>query len=123
MRPPNMRRWLHRGAVTVLAAALGVLLPLAQPQTYAGTPPRAPARVPTVLARFELSALSPRVVTLTSAAVLRVSGRVVNLGERPITNLGIRLSRDEPVSSEAAAAREWARRGARASRGGKSRRR
>ncbi|MBV9141202.1 MAG: hypothetical protein JO115_09835 [Pseudonocardiales bacterium] len=104
-----MRRWLHRGAVTVLAAALGVLLPLAQPQTYAGTPPRAPARVPTVLARFELSALSPRVVTLTSAAVLRVSGRVVNLGERPITNLGIRLSRDEPVSSEAAAARALAR--------------
>jgi Family of unknown function (DUF6049) len=103
-----MRHWLHRVAVTVLAA-LGVLLPLAQPQTYAGTPPRAPSRVPTVLARFELSSLSPRVVTLTSAPVLRVSGRVVNLGERPITNLGIRLSRDEPVSSEAAAARALAR--------------
>jgi hypothetical protein len=44
-------------------------------------------------------------VTATSAPVLRVTGRVVNIGDRPITKLAVRLQRDEPVSSDDAAAR------------------
>ncbi|HWR49288.1 MAG TPA: DUF6049 family protein [Pseudonocardiaceae bacterium] len=58
-----------------------------------------------MLARLELSNLSPRVVTVASAPVLRVSGRVVDVGDRSITELGVRLQRDEQISSDEAAAR------------------
>ncbi|MGH3764504.1 MAG: DUF6049 family protein [Pseudonocardiaceae bacterium] len=58
-------------------------------------PPRLDA-----LARLEVSALSPRMVTVDSAPVLQVTGRVVNISDRPISKLGIRLQRDEAVSSD-----------------------
>ncbi|MGH3867771.1 MAG: DUF6049 family protein [Pseudonocardiaceae bacterium] len=100
-----MRHWLGRGAATVLVAVLGLLMPTVAgiTGTAAGQPGQ-PQR-PNVLARLELSGLSPRVITVTSAPVLRVSGRVVNIGDRPITALGVRLQRDEPVGSDAVAAR------------------
>jgi hypothetical protein len=93
-----MRHWLSRGAaaILILIGVLGLLLPgiaAAQPQRS------------NVLVQLELSGLSPRVVTATSAPVLRISGRIVNIGDRPITSLGVWLQRDAPVSSDAAATR------------------
>jgi hypothetical protein len=100
-----MRHWLGRGAATVLVAVLGLLMPtVAGIASIAAGQPGQP-QWPNVLARLELSGLSPRVITVTSAPVLRVSGRVVNIGDRPITALGLRLQRDEPVVSDAVAAR------------------
>jgi hypothetical protein len=93
-----MRRWLQRGAAAALAAVLALLMPgLAAARSL---PPH-----PSVLARIELTALSPRVVTIASAPVLRVSGHVVNVGDRVITTLALRLQRDEPLRSDEAFAR------------------
>jgi Family of unknown function (DUF6049) len=114
-----MRPWLHRSGAAVLVTALGLLtlglltlglltpgLAEAQPAAEQSTPrqagPAQPPR-PSALARLELRDLSPRVITATSAPVLRVSGRVVNVGDRPITQLSVGVQREEPVSSETAA--------------------
>jgi hypothetical protein len=95
-----MRYRLHRGAAAVLVMVLILLGPgVAAAQTM-GQPDR-----PNVLARLELSSVSPRMVTASSAAVLRVTGTVVNIGDRSITKLAIRLQRDEPITSDDAAAR------------------
>ena len=95
-----MRYRLHRGAAAVLVTVLILLGPgVAAAQTM-GQPDR-----PNVLARLELSSVSPRMVTASSAATLRVTGTVVNIGERSITKLAIRLQRDEPITSDDAAAR------------------
>ncbi|MGH3783243.1 MAG: DUF6049 family protein [Pseudonocardiaceae bacterium] len=111
-----MSHRLHRGAATVLVAVLGLMVlillgpgvAVAQaatsqapiPQVAVGQPDR-----PNVLARLELSSLSPRMVTATSSPVLRVTGSVVNVGDRPITKLAVRFQRDEPVNSDDAAVR------------------
>lgn len=92
-----MSHYCYRGAAAALVAVLGLLMP----GVAAGQqPPRL-----NVLARLELSDVAPRLVTVTSAPVLRVTGRVVNAGDRPITALALRLQRDEPVSSDDAVAR------------------
>ncbi len=115
---PIIRPWLHRGAAAVLVAMLGLLMPgVATGQSAAGqsgerqslAQPHSGPQRPNVLARLELSDLSPRMVTVASAPVLRVRGRVVNVGDRPITTLGVRLQRDEPIRSDEAAA--WALQG------------
>jgi hypothetical protein len=104
-----MKPWFHRGAAAVLVAVLGLLMPgvaAGQPATgQSGVQSRAEPPLPNVLARLELLDLSPRVVTVASEPVLRVAGQVVNLGDQPITKLGVRLQRDEPISSDAAAVR------------------
>lgn len=85
------------GATALLAAVVvGLLLPgVAVAFERAGQPER-----PQTLARIELADMSPRIVTTASDPVLRVSGRVVNIGDRPITKLGVRLQRDEPVRTD-----------------------
>ncbi|MDQ2882964.1 MAG: DUF6049 family protein [Actinomycetota bacterium] len=96
-----MRYRLPRGAAAVLVALLGLtMLILLGPGVAVGQPDR-----PNVSARLELSSLSPRMVTATSAPTLRVTGRVVNIGDRPITKLAVRLQRDDAVNSDDAAAR------------------
>ena len=114
-----MRYGLYRGAATVLVAMLVsagpvllvlILLGLGSTAAQAATPPSVmgqPAR-PNVLARVDLSSVSPRMVTATSGPVLRVTGSVVNIGDQPITKLAVRLQRDEPVNSDDAAARALA---------------
>ncbi|MDQ4103841.1 MAG: DUF6049 family protein [Actinomycetota bacterium] len=82
-----------------MVAVLALLMP-GNPVHAAAQPQR-----PNVLAQLELSELSPRVVTVASAPVLRVTGRVVNVGDRPITKLGVRLQRDAPVNSDEAITR------------------
>ncbi|MGA9309277.1 MAG: DUF6049 family protein [Pseudonocardiaceae bacterium] len=95
-----MRYRLHRGAAAVLVTVLILLGPGVVAALAMGQPDR-----PNVLARLELSSVSPRMVTSTSAPVLRVTGTVVNIGDRPITKLAVRLQRDEPITSDDAAAR------------------
>jgi Family of unknown function (DUF6049) len=92
-----VKRTAHLVAAILLAATLGLLTP-------AHASGHQPER-PNVLARLELTDMSPRVVTITSAPVLRVQGQVVNVGDRPITNLGVRLQRDEPLISDGLATR------------------
>ncbi|MGH3719593.1 MAG: DUF6049 family protein [Pseudonocardiaceae bacterium] len=94
-----MRFDLRRSAAAALVAVLGLLMP-GVAAGHSAQPPR-----PNVLVRLELSDLSPRVVSVDSAPVLRVNGRVVNVGDRSITALRVRLQRDEPISSDEAAAR------------------
>lgn len=83
------------GAVSLLLALLGCLV---LPGVGAAQPERSRP-----LARIELSDMSPRVVTATSGPTVRLSGRVVNVGDRPISKLGVRLQRDEPLASDYAA--------------------
>ncbi|MGH3979316.1 MAG: DUF6049 family protein, partial [Pseudonocardiaceae bacterium] len=52
------------------------------------------------LARLDVQTLTPRVVTATGPAVLTVSGRVVNTGDRQISDLMVRVQRDEPLSGD-----------------------
>ncbi|MDQ2792104.1 MAG: DUF6049 family protein [Actinomycetota bacterium] len=114
-----MRYRSTRGAAAVLVALLGltVLILLgpgvaaAQATTAQAPIPQVAVRQPdrpNVLARLELSSLSPRMVTATSAPTLQVTGSVVNIGDRPITKLAVRLQRDEAVNSDGAAARALA---------------
>jgi len=94
-----VRLSLRRAATAALVSMLVMLMPgLAAGQSAQPQRPNGPARL-------ELSDLSPRVVTVAGAPVLRVNGQVVNVGDRPITTLGVRLQRDEPVSSAEDAAR------------------
>jgi hypothetical protein len=100
---PRVTRRLHRRAAAVLVAVVGLLIfgvvpGVAMAQTL--QPPR-----PNALAQLELSDLSPRVVTVTSMPVLRVTGRVVNVGDRPISQLQIRFQRDDAVNSDGAVRR------------------
>ncbi len=97
-----MRRTDRAGAAALLVAVLcGLLLP---GSTASATGHAAHAAQPQTLARIELTELSPRVVTTASAPELRVSGRVVNVGDRALTELGVRLQRDEPVAFDQDAA-------------------
>ena len=99
-----MTRRLHRGAAAVLVAVLGLLIPGVLPGVAMGQTQQPPPR-PNALARLELSDLSPRVVTVTSVPVLRLTGRVVNIGDHPISQLQIRFQRDEAVNSDEAVTR------------------
>ncbi|HEX6402651.1 MAG TPA: DUF6049 family protein [Pseudonocardiaceae bacterium] len=99
-----MTRRLHRGAAAVLVAVLGLLIPGVLPGVAMGQTRQPPPR-PNALARLELSDLSPRVVTVTSVPVLRLTGRVVNVGDHPISQLQIRFQRDEAVNSDEAVTR------------------
>ncbi|HEV7453575.1 MAG TPA: DUF6049 family protein [Pseudonocardiaceae bacterium] len=108
-----MRYRAHLVAAALLVAVLGMLMPGAAPMAHSAAqplpqtkqPPTKQPQRPNVLAVLELTDMSPRVVTATSPSVLTVNGRVVNVGDRVITKLGVRLQRDEPVSSDEAAAR------------------
>jgi hypothetical protein len=94
-----MSSCLHRGAATVLVAVLGLLSPgLATAQA-------APPPGPNALAQLDLTDLSPRMVTTASAPMLRVSGRVVNVSDHPISKLSLRVQRDEALDSDDAAVR------------------
>ncbi|MFN2494881.1 MAG: DUF6049 family protein [Pseudonocardiaceae bacterium] len=108
MRSDDSGRHSSRaGGLALLGALLGTLLLPGTATAHSELPTNSehtaqPGGPPT-LARIELTEISPRVVTATSAPQLRVSGRVVNVGDRPITKLGVRLQRDDPVTSDRAA--------------------
>ncbi|MGH3751119.1 MAG: DUF6049 family protein [Pseudonocardiaceae bacterium] len=100
-----MRCRVHLLAAALLVAVLALLAPGAAPVALSATQLHTDQSQASMLAVLELAELSPRVVTAASPPVLRVTGRVVNVGDRVITRLGVRLQRDEPVNSEQAAVR------------------
>ncbi|HEY6425542.1 MAG TPA: DUF6049 family protein [Pseudonocardiaceae bacterium] len=89
----------RRVVAALLAAFLGLLLPgtAGAQQLHSRQP-----ELPNVLARLDLADMSPRVVTVASSPVVKVTGQVVNVGDRPITKLGVRLERGEPIASDKA---------------------
>jgi hypothetical protein len=93
------------GALSLLLSLLAcLLLPgFAAAQSEDSRPQNTQPERSRPLARIDLADMSPRVITGASAPVLRVTGRVVNVGDRPITKLGVRLQRDEPLASDYAA--------------------
>ncbi|MGH3937246.1 MAG: DUF6049 family protein [Pseudonocardiaceae bacterium] len=102
MRHRNTGRFRVPALLVAILAGLALpgLLGLA-PSAFA-QPAYQPQR-PQTLARIELVDMSPRVVTTGSTPVLRISGRVVNIGDRSITKLGVRLQIDDPVTTDEAA--------------------
>jgi hypothetical protein len=93
------------GSALLVALVAVLLLPgVAAGQGRQPADRRAPER-PQLLARIELATLSPRVVTTASAPVLKVSGRIVNIGDRSLSQLGVRLQRGDPLTSDQAATR------------------
>lgn len=62
-----------------------------------------PQDAPTPLARIELDSLAPRVVTATGPSTLTVTGRIVNVSDRTISEPLIRVQRDAALNNAAAA--------------------
>jgi len=89
------------GALALLITTATLLVAVLLPGT--ATARGEQSTQPQTLARIELTDMSPRVITASSSPVLKVSGRVVNVGDRSITKLGVRLQRDEPVRTDQAA--------------------
>ncbi len=94
------------GAAALLVAVIGGLLLPGIALAHAGV-----ARIaqepdqPQTLARIELTNMSPRMITAASPPVVTMSGRIVNVGDRSITELGVRLQRGDPVTSDEEALR------------------
>ncbi|MGQ0572840.1 MAG: hypothetical protein ACT4RN_01405, partial [Pseudonocardia sp.] len=82
-------------AVAALAAMVLLLLvgPVAAPAS--ATASSAPAAL-----RFDVEELGPRVVTADGPAVLSVVGTLTNTGPEPVSELGVRVQRGEPLSTE-----------------------
>ncbi|HEX2297340.1 MAG TPA: hypothetical protein VHH34_02285, partial [Pseudonocardiaceae bacterium] len=100
-----MRRRDRIGAgALVVALGAGLLLPGVAGGAGVAAAHAGRAAQPQTLARIELTDMSPRIVTTASEPILRVSGRVINIGDRSITKLGVRLQRDEPVRTDQAVA-------------------
>ncbi|MDQ3887342.1 MAG: DUF6049 family protein [Actinomycetota bacterium] len=83
-------RTIH-AAVLVIATMLGWNAALLAP---------AGAQQDQPLARLELNTLTPRVVTPTGPAVLTVTGEVANTGDRTISDLAVRVQRDEALTND-----------------------
>lgn len=82
----------------VLAAALLAAL-LAPAARAAAAAPQQEAP----MARLTVDSLHPRVVTATGPDRLTVTGEVVNVGDRAISDLGVRVQRDRPLDDSDAA--------------------
>ncbi|MFR9805845.1 DUF6049 family protein [Pseudonocardia sp. RS010] len=93
-------------AVAVAAAILTLLLTLvgtvAGPAVgTAAAQPDAPPATDTGL-RLEITAASPRVVTADGPTTLTLTGTLTNTGPGPVSGLGVRVQRSDPLRSEAA---------------------
>ncbi|GAA3249288.1 DUF6049 family protein [Pseudonocardia petroleophila] len=88
--------------VAALVAIIVVLL--VGPATGAAlAAPRQPAPVPAPGAlTLVLDELAPRVVTGSGPTVLTVTGTLTNTGDETVTDIGVRLQRGQPLTSEGA---------------------
>lgn len=95
--------------VVLLLAALGSLAPAgAAPAGTTAPPAQAPAPAPTQagleqpdFVQLQVTGQSPSVVTATGTTTVTVTGRLVNVGDRDVTDLEIRLQRAPALTSEA----------------------
>lgn len=86
--------------MTRLAAALSVVVLALLATIVAPGSPAAGAPQQESLARLELDSLSPRVVTAAGPDVLTVTGEVVNVGDRTLSDLAVRVQRDRPLDGK-----------------------
>jgi hypothetical protein len=92
---------LWRAAVLRLAVVVGILtgsgavltLPTAAPRAAAGEPGATP------FVQVRVDEVTPEVVTTTSEPVVTVTGIVTNVGDRPVSDVMVRLEHAAPVST------------------------
>jgi hypothetical protein len=88
---------LRLAAVVGIVAGIGVVLtvPPSVPRAAAGEPGATP------FVRVRIDQVAPDVVTTTSDAVVTVSGMVINIGDRPVRDVMVRLEHAAAVTSSA----------------------
>jgi hypothetical protein len=86
-----------------LAAVVGIVAGLAVVITGPVVAPRAAAGAPgaTPFVRVRIDQVTPDVVTTTSQPVVTVSGTVINIGDRPVRDVMVRLEHAAAVTSSA----------------------
>ncbi|HWF27555.1 MAG TPA: hypothetical protein VG327_04100 [Mycobacterium sp.] len=94
-------RWaglLRLAAVVGIVAGFAVVLtaPVIAPRAAAGEPGSTP------FVRVRIDQVTPDVVTTTSQPVITVSGMVINIGDRPVRDVVVRLEHAAPVTASAA---------------------
>ncbi|WP_139331285.1 hypothetical protein [Mycobacterium sp. IS-1264] len=84
-------------AVVGMVAGFAVLLngPVIAPRAAAGEPGSTP------FVRIRIDQVTPDVVTTTSQPVVTVSGMVINIGDRPVRDVMVRLEHAAPVAASA----------------------
>ena len=93
-------RWAGRlrfvAAVGIVAGFAVVLTgPVIAPRAAAGEPGATP------FVRVRIDQVTPDVVTTTSQPVITVSGMVINIGDRPVRDVMVRLEHAAPVAASA----------------------
>ena len=93
----------RRGAGTVLSRLLAVLAMLVLGLPRPAVSPRAAAGEPgsTPFLQVRIDRVTPEVVTTTSEPVVTVSGTVLNVGDRPVRDVMVRLEHAAAVTSSA----------------------
>lgn len=88
---------LRISAVVGMVAGFAVLLngPVIAPRAAAGEPGSTP------FVRVRIDQVTPDVVTTTSQPVVTVSGMVINIGDRPVRDVMVRLEHAAPVTASA----------------------
>jgi hypothetical protein len=86
-----------------LIAVVGIVAGFAVVLTGPVSPPRAAADEPgaTPFVRVRIDQVTPDVVTTTSQPVITVSGMVINIGDRPVRDVVVRLEHAAPVAASA----------------------
>jgi hypothetical protein len=86
-----------------LAAVVGIVAGFAVMLTGPVIAPRAAADEPgaTPFVRVRIDQVTPDVVTTTSQPVITVSGMVINIGDRPVRDVMVRLEHAAPVTASA----------------------
>ena len=84
-------------AVVGIVAGFAVVLtgPVIAPRAAAGEPGATP------FVRVRIDQVTPDVVTTTSQPVITVSGMVINIGDRPVRDVMVRLEHAAPVTASA----------------------
>jgi hypothetical protein len=84
-------------AVVGIVAGFAVMLtgPVIAPRAAAGEPGATP------FVRVRIDQVTPDVVTTTSQPVITVSGMVINIGDRPVRDVMVRLEHAAPVTASA----------------------
>jgi hypothetical protein len=86
-----------------VAAVVGIVAGFAIALTGPVIAPRAAADEPgaTPFVRVRIDQVTPDVVTTTSQPVITVSGMVINIGDRPVRDVMVRLEHAAPVAASA----------------------
>ncbi|MCX6463358.1 MAG: DUF6049 family protein [Pseudonocardiales bacterium] len=88
--------------MTRVAAVVAVVVLLLLGPLTGASPAAEPAPDGAGGLRLDLAGLAPQVVTAAGPSVLTVTGTLTNDGEVPVSGLGVRLQRGEPLRTEGA---------------------